>query len=148
VTHARTPQPLDLDALQRIPAEAWAGVRLIASDAVRLLRFEYPVNPFYQAYRDHGVVPPLPAASATATAVYRREIALWRMDLTPAMARVLDALLAARPLGEALARIGLAEPDAQAQAEAERSVMIWFREWVAGGLFTRVECGPPAGTAQ
>ena len=32
----------------------------------------------------------------------------------------------------------LPNADADAVAEAERSVMIWFREWVDGGMFSAV----------
>ena len=63
---------------------------------------------------------------------------LWRMDLTPAMASLLEGLFRGETLGEALGKLeeGLSEADA---AEAERNVMLWFREWVAGGLFARVD---------
>ncbi len=65
---------------------------------------------------------------------------LWRMDLTPAMAGLLEALFAGRTLGDALETLdaGLTSEDA---AEAERSVMAWFRAWVAAGFFARVVLG-------
>jgi hypothetical protein len=138
VTHAQAPVPLDLNALQTIPAAAWSGARLIGSDALRVLSFSYPVNRHYQAYRAEGVVLPLPAAEASATAVYRRDLALWRMDLTPAMTRVLQALLAGETIAQALTRIDIRDGDDAALAEAERSVMIWFREWVSSGFFAHV----------
>ncbi len=63
---------------------------------------------------------------------------LWRMGLTPAMASLLEALSAGHSLGAALETFdaGLGAEDA---AEAERNVMVWFREWVAAGFFARVE---------
>jgi hypothetical protein len=62
------------------------------------------------------------------------------MDLTPAMAGLLEALFAGRSLGEALETLdaGLASEEA---AEAERSVMAWFQAWVSAGFFARVELG-------
>jgi hypothetical protein len=71
--------------------------------------------------------------------VYRRGFVVWRMDLTPAMAGLLDALFGGATLGEALGAIAVHAEDADALAEAERNVMLWFREWVAGGFFARVE---------
>jgi hypothetical protein len=139
VTHAEAAAPLDSSELQRIPSAAWGGIRFVASDALRVLSFRYPVNAHYQAYRSEGVVLPVPAQSPSTTAVYRRELTLWRMDLTPAMTRVLNALLAGETLGQALARIELDGADAEAVAEAERSVMVWFRAWVASSFFARVE---------
>jgi hypothetical protein len=135
VIHAREPAPFDLASLQGIPIEAWATARLVPSDTVRLLRFAYPMNAFYQACRGTDVVPQVPAAAPTATAVYRSAWRLWRMDLTPAMTRVLAALLEGVPVEESLGRLGLDQSDPAAVAEAERSVMVWFKEWVQSGFF-------------
>ena len=63
------------------------------------------------------------------------------MDLTPAMTRVLDAMLGGSPLGEALSKIGVDETDSAAVQEAERSVMVWFREWVGSGFFRDFSLG-------
>jgi hypothetical protein len=138
VTHAETAPALDLGELQHIPADAWAGARLIGSQALRLLSFDYPVNTHYQAYRGDGILLPLPAARASATAVYRSELTLWRMDITPAMARVLRALLAGEPFAQALTHIGLDETDGASLAEAESNLMTSFRNWVAAGFFVEV----------
>jgi hypothetical protein len=135
VLHAEVPAPFDLAALQAIPLDAWATARFVVSDAVRLLRFDHPVNPYYQACRMGQRPAELPSPAPSATVVYRRDVALWRMDLTPAMTDVLDALLTGASIGDALARMGIDTTDADALAEAERSVMVWFREWVNGGLF-------------
>jgi hypothetical protein len=140
VLHAATPAALDLATLQAIPIEAWAAARLARSESVRLLMFEHPVNAYYQARR-MGEEPPIPSASPSSTAVYRQGLTLWRLDLTPAMTRVLSALLEGAPIGEALERMGADEADPDALAEAERSVMTWFREWVQSGFFERVLLG-------
>jgi hypothetical protein len=60
------------------------------------------------------------------------------MDLTPAMTRVLSALLDGAAILDALGKMGVDETDPAAIAEAERSVMVWFREWVSSGLFARL----------
>ena len=54
------------------------------------------------------------------------------------MARLLEAIVAGVPLGEALAT-SIAETDEGTQA----SVTQWFREWVAGDVFTAVELPDP-----
>ncbi|HVW30674.1 MAG TPA: DNA-binding domain-containing protein [Polyangiaceae bacterium] len=139
IIHAKEPPPFDLAALKAIPVERWSTARLLRSDAVRVLHFEYPVNAFYQACRTRDELPRIPSPSPSATAVYRRSWKLWRMDLTPAMTRVLDALLAGMTIAESLGRIGVDESDPDALAEAERSVMVWFSEWMQGGFFAGVE---------
>ena len=139
IIHAKEPPPFDSAALKAIPVERWSTARLMRSDAVRVLHFEYPVNAYYQACRTGDELPRLPSPSPSATAVYRRGWKLWRMDLTPAMARVVDALLDGITIEESLGRIGVDESDPAALAEAERSVMVWFSEWMQGGFFAGIE---------
>lgn len=136
--HAPSAPVLALDELQTLGESEWADARLPASETVRVLVFDHPVNRYFQAFRD-GDAPTIPAARPSATAVYRRGYTVWRMDLTPAMKGLLESLFAGATLGEALGAIAAHAEDADALAEAERNVMVWFREWVAGGFFARVE---------
>jgi hypothetical protein len=126
--------------LAEIAPEDLARATLPPSGAARVLHFAYPVNRFFQAFRD-GEVPAIPPPERSATAVYRRGYAVWRMDLTPAMSGVLEALFAGANLETALAAIAAHAEDDDAIAESERNVMMWFREWVAGGFFARVALG-------
>ncbi|HEX3598116.1 MAG TPA: DNA-binding domain-containing protein, partial [Polyangiaceae bacterium] len=144
IIHAKEPPPFDLTALKAIPVERWGSARLLRSEAVRVLHFEYPVNRYYQSSRTEDAHPELPSPSSSATAVYRRGLRLWRMDLTPAMTRVLDALLDGVTIEESLGRIGVDESEPAALAEAERSVMVWFSEWMQGGFFAGIELSAPA----
>lgn len=138
VTHAEAAVPLALEALQRIAPAEWERVRLTGSEALRVLCFEHPVNAHYQACRAEDLLLPLPARCPSATAIYRRGVELWRMDLTPAMTRVLQALLRGEALGQALTRLYVDEHDAAAVAEAERSVLTWFQAWVQSGFFSGI----------
>lgn len=129
VIHAPSASPLTLEGLRDVAPDAWATARLVPNTAFRLLRFEHPVNAYFQAFRA-GDEPPVPAAEASATAVYRNGPRLWRMDLTVPMFRVLSALASGANLSDALSQ----ESDADA-------VALWFREWVASGLFVGVDAG-------
>jgi hypothetical protein len=135
--HAEEKASIALDALQEVAPEQWAHATLPPSGAARVLHFDYPVNRFFQAFRD-GEAPAIPPAERSATAVYRRRYVVWRMDLTLAMTAVLEALFAGANLETALAAIAVHAEDVDAVAEAERNVMMWFREWVAGGFFARI----------
>ena len=139
IIHAKEPPPFDLAALKAIPVERWGPAHLVRSEAVRVLHFKHPVNAYYQACRVEDELPAIPAPAPSATAVYRRGWRLWRMDLTPAMTRVLDALLDGTTIEASLSRIGVDEADPAAVAEAERSVMVWFSEWMQGGFFAGVQ---------
>jgi len=136
VIHAPASAPLTPEGLAEVPAEAWPGVRLVANTSARLLRFEYPVNRYFQAFRG-GEAAPLPEATASATVVYRSGPTLWRMDLTPPMHDALAGLVAGETLEEALshAEAGLA---GLSEDEVGQRVMSWFQEWVSSGLFSGV----------
>ncbi|HVJ90563.1 MAG TPA: putative DNA-binding domain-containing protein, partial [Labilithrix sp.] len=49
--HAEDAEPLAADELSRIEPAAWASARLLPSDTLRVLRFSYPVNAFYKAFK-------------------------------------------------------------------------------------------------
>jgi hypothetical protein len=136
--HAAAAPTLSLEHLATVPPAQWSAARLPKADTVRVHRFSYPVNAYLQAVRTGGS-PSLPAAAPTATAIYRSGFVIWRMDLTPVMARVLESLFSGATLGDALSRIETDESDPAAIAEAERSVMAWFREWVSGGFFASID---------
>ncbi|MDB4933869.1 MAG: hypothetical protein JWP87_841 [Labilithrix sp.] len=139
VLHAETAPPLEIAALQALPPEAWAGARFIKSEGLRVFRFEYPVNAVFIANRIDEIVPEVPAPSPNAIAVYRKDMLLWRMELTPAMLGVLEPLLAGKSLGEALATIEAEVTDPEVLAQTGANLMVWFREWVDAGFFTRIE---------
>ena len=139
--HAAASPPFDFSSLAALPVEAWGGARLHRSNTVRVLCFEHPVNAYFQKRRSGGDAD-IPEPSPSATVVYRKGWTIWRMDLTPAMTRVLTALLDGVSIGEALDRIGVDGTDPAALAEAERSVMVWFREWVEGGFFCGATLAP------
>jgi hypothetical protein len=138
VLHAAPAPTLSLEALSAVPPERWAGARLPAADTVRLLHFSHPANPFFQAWKTDKS-PSIPAPKPSATIVYRQDLTLWRLELTPPMTRMLESLFAGDTLGDALARLETDEGDEQAMAEAQRNVIVWFRTWVAGGVFARID---------
>ncbi|MCC7385818.1 MAG: putative DNA-binding domain-containing protein [Deltaproteobacteria bacterium] len=128
VLHASLGAPLALAALEAIPPERWADVRLTPSPALRFLTFRHPVNAYLQCFRTDQATR-IPSAEWSATAVYRQGFTIWRMDFTRPMAAVLDALLREAPLGEAMEHLDGADP------KLEGDVRVWFREWVSGGFF-------------
>lgn len=137
VLHAQAAPVFSVAALQAIPAERWARMCLRPSATVRILRFGHPVNAYLQAERD-GRHPRIPRPEVSATAVYRRGFRVWRMDLTPAMANLLDALFAGRPLERALMTVARQRRD-EPQEQVLADVMRWFSSWVDGGFFASID---------
>jgi hypothetical protein len=128
VLHAKAEEAISLAGLEAAGPERWAEIRLSASPTLRFLELDFPVNAFLQRYREDAE-PPIPARAWSATAVYRQGFSVWRMGFTKPMAGVLAALLAGRTLGEALEPLDLEDT-------SEGDVMVWFREWIAGGFFS------------
>ncbi len=119
-------RPLDLQELAAVPPSRWATARFTANPSVQVLTFRFPTNGWYQAFLDEQAPSP-PAPAATALCVYRKDQKVWRMKLSPGMHSVLAALLAGRPLGEALGT-----------ADGEADVMATFQSWAHDGLFAAV----------
>jgi hypothetical protein len=120
-----------------VAPEEWERARLRTVAAFRLLSFRYPVNAYLESVRnedhDHH---PRAKAKDTWVAVYRRDFAVWRHDLTRPAHDLLADLVAGKPLGEAVsAALGRGGRRAPTQDELFR----WFREWVSGGVFRSVE---------
>jgi hypothetical protein len=135
--HAAASPPLTLDRFEHFTPEQWATAVLVPAASVRVLRFAYPADAYYQAFRNDEH-PSAPGPGRSATLVHRRGWVVWRSELTSRMARLLDAIVSGIPLGEALTD-SIADADEGTQA----SVTHWFREWVAGGVFTAVELPAP-----
>jgi hypothetical protein len=129
--HAAPAAAISPERLEAIAPEEWAGARLRAAPSVQLLRFDHAVDAYYQAFRDDR--PAIVSAAPSATLVHRHGWVVWRRDLTPPMARLLDAILGGSPLGDALA-IAASEGEGSAPAD----VTAWFKDWVAGGVFSDV----------
>jgi hypothetical protein len=139
VIHAASADPLTMTGLGEIPASRWADARLVATPAFRLLRAEYPVNRYFQAFRE-GKDPAAPEPEASAVVVYRSGPTIWRMDLSEAAFELLHALTSGQTLAASLqgANKALSGVD---ESEAAERVGRWFRDWVSSGLFSGVEFG-------
>jgi hypothetical protein len=135
--HAAENPPLTPDRLEHLTPEQWTSAILVPAASVRVLRFAHPADAYYQGFRDDGR-PAAPAPAPSCTLVHRRGWVVWRTALSPAMARLLEAIVGGAPLGEALVT-SLSGDDEGTQA----SVTQWFQEWVANGVFTAVEPSGP-----
>ena len=71
----------------------------------------------------------------TYIAIYRRDFAVWRHDLSQPAFDLLTDLVAGKPLGKAVAA-ALARGGRRAPTTDQ--LFRWFREWAAGGVFKSV----------
>jgi hypothetical protein len=134
--HAPTAPPLTSQELARISIESWPETRLVPNPSLGTHAFGYPVNAYFSARRRGEAAAP-PAASKSSVAVYRTEQSVWRLELTPQMMTLVEALSRGETLGASISLVA-AELEGVPEAEAARSVTIWFSQAVSSGLFSRV----------
>jgi hypothetical protein len=127
---------LDEAAITAVPVEAWDAARLHPIAAFRLLALRYPASAYLDSLDDAEHRHPKVNQKDTWVAVYRRSYSLYRHDLSRPAHGLLADLVAGRTVGEAVAaalkRRGRARPQAD-------DLFRWFRQWVAAGMFARVE---------
>ncbi len=135
--HAPSPAPLDRSVIFGVPEDAWATTQLVPSPSLRLVRSEYPVNDYYVAFRE-GSDPDPPSRAASATAVLRKGQAVWRYDLPPRMADLLQELMRGTPLGVALGALEGRIHDHEGLLALRRQLSEWFATWVESSFFAGV----------
>lgn len=146
VVHAPASVKLGPDALARVPAAKWQDARLVPSANLRVLRFDYPVNDFFQAFKD-GACPGWPKPAPTWTALHRDGLTLWRRSLEPRAAFLLEELCSGVPLGVAVAALEAREALEALEARSPTAIAselshvlpAWLSSWVQGGLFCGIE---------
>jgi len=118
-----TPE-LDPDAFGSIGPDS----RLKTIAAFRLQAFDYPVNEFFQSFRnDEELVEPEPRK--VRIAFHRREYAVYRMELDEKAYDFLCALCDGATLAEAIDGTGATQDE----------LFGWFRDWSAAGIFGGIE---------
>lgn len=137
IIHAADEVSLAPEELAKVPPTRFQFAQLLPNETLRVHRFEHDVNAYFQGFKN-GAVQPDPPRSKSATAIYRQGMTLWRMDLTPAMAGLLEDLTQGRTLGVALERMSASLSSPEELAEAERSVFAWFQSWVRCGFFRSI----------
>jgi hypothetical protein len=134
--HAPTAPPLTSQDLARIPLESWPEIRLVANPSLSVRAFEYPVNAYFSARR-RGETVALPVARRCSVAVYRTEQSVWRLELSPPMATLVESLSRGQTLGASLSLVA-AQLNGVPEAEAAQNVTTWFSHAVRSGLFSGI----------
>jgi hypothetical protein len=138
VVHEPVSRSLSAEELAKVSPAHWQSARLVPSRGLRLLAFDYPVNDFFQAFRDE-TAPALPERAPTVAAVYRRGLALWRMGLEPRAALLLKDLVSGVPLAAAVATLEARSRSAGSSEELAGLLPQWLGSWVESGFFCSVE---------
>ena len=136
VFDAERSELLSTDDVLAVPKESWAEARLQTIPALRLMRFEWPVNAYLTDQRQERS-PEAPAQPCeTRLVVWRKQWKTWRLELEPAPFAILEALSGGLPLGEALEE---AAGQAEIGPEELQHLGDWFQVWSGEGMLARFE---------
>ena len=124
-------EPMTAAEFAAIGAEEWDAR---VNPALRLLKLRYPANAYMTALR-RGERPRIPRPRATHAIVFRRGYQVFRRDQEPEQFRLLQALVAGRPLAAAV-RASIGSRAASADRVAKR-LGNWFEEWAGAHLFIK-----------
>ena len=95
------------------------------------------MNRFFQAFRDDQA-PEIPERAPTATAIYRQGLQLWRMDLEPRGASLLEDLMSGTPLARAVAALESRADGGGDGLELAQRLPQWLGSWVQSGFFIAI----------
>jgi hypothetical protein len=122
--------PLSAEAIAAVPPEAWENARLGPVSAFRLLALRYPVHRYTEAVREERT-PPLIRRKKTWLAVFRRDYALFHIELERQGFEILSALAAGQTLGESIRSARM--------LSSSKKLTRWFSQWTGEGIFQSVE---------
>jgi len=120
----------------KVPEAAWPKARLVPIDAFRLLSFGHNANAYLQSVKQGGEDHPEVRRKETRVAVWRKNYEVWRLDLDRPAFELLSALAKGKPFGRAVAASAT-----KLQGNAGDQLFRWLRDWVAEGMFQRVDLG-------
>ena len=121
------------DALAKLPAHAWAELRLALVPAHRLLELAWPVQRIRNAWSAGSDLPALTPAPATLL-VWRRDEAVYQRAVAPDEARALACVRRGDDFGQLCDEIAAFGP----RAEAAQRMLEILRRWLADGLISSV----------
>ena len=134
-----TPRLTD-EQVAAVAPEAWGGARLVPIAALRLLELRYPANAYLESVKDEGHDHPRAVRKDERVAVYRRNFAVYRTDLSKPAFALLRDLVAGKKLSVAI-RAALRRGG---RPPGEEQLFRWFREWVAAGCSPRSASTSPS----
>jgi hypothetical protein len=122
--------------VSRVPSGAWADARLVPSPSLAVLSPATQANLAVKSVLQDGRTPRRLPRGPSWVAVYRKDLRVWRLDLTRPMHAALSSLARGRTLSQALAAASRA--DAGDPATLPARVQRWFAIWVEEGVFSEV----------
>ena len=119
---------LTMSDLHAVDPDDFDRLVLTTIPALRLLSFDYDVNPVYKQWVEDLAMEE-PSKKSAWLVCWRQEFELWRSSMTEAAKAFLVALQEKKTLGEAI------DQTIGAHESSEEQLFEWFQTWVADGCF-------------
>ncbi len=123
---------LSLSDLSSVPPDEFLDLRLSPIPALRTLVSKYNVNDLFKAYSSEAIVPAV-CERETRLVVWRHDLKVWRLELSPAGFAFLREILTKSTLGVCLDHT-IDRFDCE-----ETQLFEWFQEWSSEGMFSGFE---------
>lgn len=124
------------EQLSDIDPNTWPECRLLCSESMRLVEFDFPVQNYAAAVRREET-PKIPAAVATHLVLHRRDFVVRRRELTAPQWHLLRAIHEGQPIGLAIESVANTLSDDELVHFAG-GLQHCFSEWTAAGMFRAI----------
>jgi hypothetical protein len=128
---------LDAQQLQQVAPGDWPQARLQCVPCLRLARFDFPVQHYWQALRDSAEALP-PERAETFLAITRRDFIVRHIELSSPAFAGLSAIVGGATIGEAINLAGEFFPVEYPSATLASDVRSWFELWTRERFFVGV----------
>ena len=123
-------EPIDTDALARIPPEDWAELRFDWTPSVQVVDLEWNVPEIWKAVTDEQPQRPEPNLQPARWLIWRRDLQIYFRRLAPEEGAAIAASMGSQTFGE-LCVLLCEHLD---ESEAARHAAGFLRGWVQSGL--------------
>ncbi len=128
---------LDAQQLHQIAPDDWPQARLQCVPCLRLARFDFPVQHYWQTLRDSTEALP-PERAETFLAITRHDYVVRHIELSSPAFAVLSAILGNETIGEAINRASEFYAVENHSASLADDLRSWFELWTREGFFLSV----------
>lgn len=125
--------PLTPEDVAKLPATAWAGARLVPAPSLRVLELATQANRAVVSIREKDKVPGRLPRGPSWVAVWRKDLRVWRLELTRPMHAALASLIRGGTLSKAVSAAARADDGDPSDLDAR--IRRAFATWISEGLF-------------
>lgn len=122
------------EQMQALPPKDWPVARFVPHPSVRCIELEWNVVQIWKALDQGERPPPAQHGEARSWVIWRRDLQTRFQSLTPAEAKVLEAILAGRPFAELCEGLCEHHPESEVPGRAAALIGQWLKSGLIGEI--------------